>query len=70
KLITYKNALFKTMKGYLFYPLAMLMTVVLSVVGISTIFILSLRALAKQSFFSATLAPLRLLRRFAPRNNS
>ncbi|MBI4378769.1 MAG: hypothetical protein HY578_06715 [Nitrospinae bacterium] len=44
KLITYKNALFKTIKGYLYYPLALLMTVVLFVVGITGVFfVLTLR---------------------------
>jgi hypothetical protein len=40
KLIPYKNALLKTMKGYLFYPLALLMTVALSVVGMIGILLL------------------------------
>ncbi len=63
------KAVLRIFKGYSYYPIALAMTMVLFVIGILTIFILSLRALAKQSFFSATLVPLRLLRRFAPRND-
>ena len=70
KVLDIKKALLKVVKGYSCYPLALLMTVILSMIGILIIFILSLRALAKQSLFSATLTPLRLLRRFAPRNDS
>src|SRR3990170_6440190 len=65
--LTFKDSLLRAVRGYLYYPFALVMTPILFVIGILTIFILSLRALAKQSFFSIALAPLRLLRRFAPR---
>ena len=70
KVLDVKKALLRVVKGYSYYPIALLMTAVLSMIGILTIFILSLRTLAKQIFFSATLTPLKLLRRFAPRNDS
>ncbi len=68
--LTFKDSLLRAVRGYLYYPFAIVMTPILFVIGILTIFILSLRALVKQSFFSIALAPLRLLRRFAPRNDS